>query len=131
MGERVTNNANGSKVTTQVAVLASVLIIGLVGLVLGLAVLAHWSDGAVVGMLSAFGTIAAGLIIAVRNQQRAAETLDQLARSIGAGQRAQAVQLQTITKQTNEISDQERSKIAEQAAAVALEQHTGDQRRAA
>jgi len=121
----VTNNQNGSKVTSQVVWLSLVLVAGMVILVLGLAVLANWSDGAIIAMLSGFGSLATGLILAVRNQQRAAETLDQLARSIGAGQRDQDKQLSTITRQTNHISEVERAQIAE-AAAVRAVQKVGD-----
>ena len=37
------------KVTTQTVVLVGIVMVGMVGLVLGLAVFANWSDGAIVG----------------------------------------------------------------------------------
>ncbi len=95
-------------ITTQFVVLVSVLVIGMVGLVLGLAVLAHWSDGAIVGMVSGFGTLATGLIVAVRNQQVTRETLENQDRK-----------LDTITAQTNGLSELEREEIADRAAVKA------------
>ncbi len=92
-------------ITTQFVVLVTVLVVGMVGLVLGLAVLADWSDGAIVGMVSGFGTLATGLIVAVRNQQVTRETLEQ-----------QDIKLDTITAQTNGLSEHERQEIADRAA---------------
>lgn len=113
------------KISTQFVVLVAVVITGMVGLVLGLAVLADWSDGAIVGMVSGFGTIATGLIVAVRNQQKNAETLDQLQRVIGAGQRSTAATLHTVVQQTNGMSEAERQDIAERAAASVVQQFRG------
>jgi hypothetical protein len=93
------------KITTQLVVMVGIIIAGMVGLVLGLAVLADWSDGAIVGMVSGFGTLATGLIVAVRNQQKTVETLEQ-----------QNEQLDTITRQTNGLSEKEREEIAAAAA---------------
>jgi hypothetical protein len=93
------------KITTQFVVLVGVLVSGMVGLVLGLAVLADWSDGAIVGMVSGFGTIAATLLVTIRNQQKTTETLDD-----------QSKQLETVVAQTNGLSHEERSAIAREAA---------------
>lgn len=93
------------KITTQLVALVAVLVAGMVGLVLGLAVVAGWSDGAVVGMVSAFGTVAAGLIVAVRNQEKTTETLKE-----------QTEQLNTVVQQTNGLSEEEREAIAAAAA---------------
>jgi hypothetical protein len=82
---------------------------GLVGLVVSLAIWADWSDGAIVGMVSAFGTIAAGLIVTVRNQQQTQVTLAH-----------QDEKLDTIERQTNGLSTQERQEIANRAAAAAI-----------
>lgn len=116
----MSNNANGSKITTQVVWLVAIVIIGLSALVLSLAVLAHWSDGAILAMFSGFATLATGLILAVRNQQRQAEVLDQLGKAIGAGQRNADTKLDTIKHQTNAISDDERSRLADEAATRAV-----------
>lgn len=121
MGENVTSNANGSKITYQVVWLSGIAVVGLGGLILGLAVWAEWSDGAVIGMLSAFGTLTTGLIVAIRNQQRQAEVIDQLARSVGAGQRNADTKLETIKRQTNGLGEADRAALAEQAATVAIE----------
>lgn len=93
------------KITTQFVVLVGVLVAGMVGLVLGLAVWADWSDGAIVGMVSGFGTIAATLLVTIRNQQKTTETLD-----------TQTRQLETVVAQTNGLSEIEREQIADAAA---------------
>lgn len=110
------------KVTTQTVVLVGIIMAGMVGLVLGLAVLADWSDGAIVGMVSGFGTIAATLIIAIRNQQATRVTLDQLQQQLGTGQRTQVDLLDTVVKQTNGLSEAERQDIAERAAVSVVRQ---------
>lgn len=97
------------KITTQFVALVAVIIAGMVGLVLGLAVLADWSDGAIVGMVSGFGTLATGLIVAVRNQQKTAETLER-----------QDQQLDTVIAQTNGLSEMERQEIADRAATAVV-----------
>ena len=101
--------------TTQLVVLILGTLGGLIGLVLSLAVWADWSDGAIVGMVSAFGTLATGLIVAVRNQQKTQETLQ-----------GQGEQLATIEKQTNGLSSTERQDIAERAAAAAIARIQGE-----
>jgi hypothetical protein len=97
------------KLTTQLVVLILGTLAGLVALVVCLAVWANWSDGAIVGMVSAFGTLATGLIVAVRNQQKTQETL------LGQDEK-----LAVIEKQTNGLSTRERQDIAERAAAAAI-----------
>lgn len=99
------------KLTTQLVVLILGTLAGLIGLVVCLAVWADWSDGAIVGMVSAFGTLASGLIVAVRNQQKTQETLTR-----------QDEQLATIERQTNGLSEAERQDIADRAAAAAIAQ---------
>lgn len=85
--------------------MVGIIVLGMVGMVLGLAVWADWSDGAIVGMVSGFGTLATGLIMAVRNQQKTTETLE-----------AQDVKLDTVMAQTNGMSEIEREAIADAAA---------------
>lgn len=92
-------------ITTQFVIMVGIVIAGMVGMVLGLAVYADWSDGAIVGMISGFGTLATGLIMAVRNQQRTTDTLAE-----------QDVKLDVITAQTNGMSEIERQEIADRAA---------------
>lgn len=121
----MSNNPNGSKVTTQVVWLCVVVAVGLISLVLGLAVLAHWSDGAIIAMFSGFATLATGIILAVRNQQRQAEVLDQMGRAIGAGQRAAESKLDTIKHQTDQVSEADRAQLAEDAATRAVEKVQG------
>lgn len=99
------------KLTTQLAVVICVGALGMAGLVLGLAVWANWSDGAVVGLCTVFGTIVVNLIVAIRNQQKTAETLDQ-----------QDKTLDTIVAQTNGLSDIERQDIARRAVAETIAQ---------
>lgn len=105
------------KITTQLVVLILGMMAGLVSLVICLAVWADWQDGSIVGMVSAFGTIATGIIVAVRNQQKTSETLAE-----------QGEKLEKIEKQTNGLSTQEREHIAERAAvkAVTTMRRSGD-----
>lgn len=97
------------KLTTQLVVLILGTLAGLGSLVVSLAVWADWSDGAIVGMLAAFGTLATTLIVSIRNQQKTAEVL--------AGQDQK---LDTIEHQTNGLSERERQDIAERAAVAAI-----------
>lgn len=90
------------KLTTQLVVLILGVLAGLVSLVLCLAVWADWSDGAIVGMVSAFGTLATGLIVSVRNQQKTAEVLA-----------VQDGKLDTIEKNTNGRLESRDRRIAE------------------
>jgi hypothetical protein len=99
------------KITKELVVLIAIIVLGAVGLVLGLAVFADWSDGAIVGMVSLFGSLASGLIVAVRNQQKTTETLTE-----------QDVKLDTVIAQTNGMSELERQDIAERAAASVVRQ---------
>jgi hypothetical protein len=103
--------------TTQLAVVIASGIIGFVGLILGLAVLADWSDGAIIGMATAFGAVIVNTIIAVRNQTKTAQVLDD-----------QDVKLRTIVEQTNGLSETERQDIAERAAASVVRQFRGGDR---
>lgn len=104
------------KLTTQLVVLVLGTLLGMIGLVVCLAVWAAWSDGAIVGMVSAFGTLAAGVIVAVRNQQKTAQTLDDQDRK-----------LDTVVAQTNGLSERERQDIADRAAiAVAKMYRNGE-----
>lgn len=95
------------KLTTQLAVVIITAIIGIGGLIVGLAVLADWSDGAIIGMVTAFGAVIVNSVIAVRNQAKTAEVLT-----------AQTEQLDTITEQTNGKSDAEVQRIVERALAA-------------
>lgn len=97
------------KLTNQLVIVVVSAIVGLVGLILGLAVLADWSDGAIIGMASGIGSVLVSLIVAVRGQQITAQELQR-----------QTTQLDTITEQTNGASHQERQDIAERAAAAAI-----------
>jgi hypothetical protein len=97
------------KLTTQLTAVIITSVLGLAGLVLGLAVWASWSDGAVVAMVTIFGTIAVNLIVAIRNQQKTAETL--------AGQDEK---LDLIEHQTNGLSAAERDDIANRAVRAVL-----------
>lgn len=103
------------KLTTQLVVLILGTLIGLIGLVVSLAIWADWSDGAIVGMVSAFGTLAGGLIVAVRNQQATQQTLTR-----------QDEKLETIERQTNGLAHQEREDIARRAAVAAIRQLRGE-----
>jgi hypothetical protein len=91
----------GVKISNQLVALIATMLVGMVGLVLGLAVLANWQDGSIIGMVSLFGSVATGIIITVRNQQKTAETLDQLQRQVGTGQRVSDGKLNTVVEQTN------------------------------
>ncbi len=97
------------KLTNQLVVLVLGTMFGMVGLVVCLAIWADWSDGAIVGMVSAFGTVSAGVIVAVRNQQKTAEVLE-----------SQDQVLSKIDRQTNGLSERERQDIAERAAEEAI-----------
>jgi hypothetical protein len=93
--------------TNQLALVITVGIIGVAGLVLGLAVWADWSDGAIVGMVVAFGSVFTTAAITVRGQQRNAE------------------QLTTIQEQTNGKSRAELDQTAFSAASKAVSLYTG------
>lgn len=108
------NSNQRSVFTNQLAAVVIVGILGFVGLIVGLAVLADWSDGAIIGMGTAFGAIIINTIVAVRNQNRVTETLGE-----------QDVKLDTIQAQTNGLSELERQEIAERAAAAVVRQFRG------
>jgi hypothetical protein len=93
------------KLSNQLAAVIIVGVLGLAAMVVCLAVWADWSDGAVVGMVSGIGSAVAAAIIAVRGQQKTAETLD-----------AQDKVLDRVVEQTNGLSDRERQDIALRAA---------------
>lgn len=63
------------KLTNQLVIVICAGIAGMIGLVVGLAVLAKWSDGAIIAMLTAFGAVIVNTIVAVRNQAKTAEVL--------------------------------------------------------
>lgn len=106
---------SGVKLTNQLVVVIVTGIIGIVGLIVGLAVLADWSDGAIIGLATAFGAILINSVVAVRNQNRVTATLVE-----------QDVKLDTITAQTNGLSEIERQEIAERAAAAVVRQFRGE-----
>ncbi len=93
------------KITTQVAAVIIVGVLGFTGLILGLAVWADWSDGAIVAMCTAFGALLINTIVSVRNQVQTRETLVD-----------QTNQLDQVIRQTNGLSEAERQDIADQAA---------------
>lgn len=97
------------KITKELVFLVAIIVAGMVGLVLGLAVFAEWSDGAIIGMVSGFGTLATGLIVAVRNQQKTTESLE-----------VQDRKLDTVVAQTNGLSELERQEIADKAAVAVI-----------
>jgi hypothetical protein len=82
-----------------------------VALIIGLAIWADWSDGSIVAMVGGIGAVIVNLIVLARGQQKTAETLV-----------AQDVKLDTITAQTNGLSEIERRDIAERAAASVVQQ---------
>ena len=98
------------KMTTQFAAVIVVGVVGFVGLILGLAVLADWSDGAIIAMCTAFGALLVNTIVTIRNQQKTVETLT-----------GQDDKLDTITQQTNGLSERERDDITTRAAVKAIE----------
>jgi len=98
------------KLTTQLVTLVLGTLAGMIGLVVCLAIWADWSDGAIVGMVSAFSTVAGGIIVAVRNQAKTGEVLEQ-----------QNDTLQVIQRQTNGLSEAERQDIADRAAVKVIE----------
>lgn len=67
------------KFTTQVAWVVGISVVAIAGLVIGLAVLADWSDGAIIGMVGAIGGLLVNTIIVVRNQQVQGAKLDEIA----------------------------------------------------
>jgi hypothetical protein len=110
------------KITTQLTVVIVSAVIGFVGLILGLAVFADWSDGAIIGLATAFGAVFVNTIIAVRNQAKTVESLaDQDEKLI-----EQDVKLDTIVAQTNGMSEREKQEIAERAAISVVRQFRGD-----
>ena len=100
-----------SGLTTQWAIVIGVSVGGTVALVIGLAVFAKMSDGAIVGLIGGIGAVLVNLIVVVRGQQKAAETLEH-----------QDVKLEKIEQQTNGLSERERQDIAERAAAAVIRQ---------
>lgn len=97
------------KVTTQLTVVIVSGIVGLIGLVVGLAVLAHWSEGAIIAMVTAFGAVFVNAYMTVRNQAKTAQVLE-----------GQDVKLKTIVEQTNGLSDRERQDIANRSVATIM-----------
>lgn len=66
-------------ITTQVAWVLGIGIVAITGLIVGLAVFANWSDGAIGAMLAAFGGIIVNTIVILRNQQVQGAKLDEIA----------------------------------------------------
>lgn len=67
------------KITTQVAWVIGVSVVAFAGLIVGLAVWADWSDGAIVAMVTAFGGLLVNTVIMIRNQQVQTAKLDEIA----------------------------------------------------
>jgi hypothetical protein len=97
------------KLSNQLAAVLVVGIIGVVSLVVGLAVFAKMSDGAIVGLIGGIGAVIVNLIVVVRGQQKQSEVLENQDRK-----------LQVIERQTNGLSERERQDIAERAAVETL-----------
>ena len=93
------------KPSTQLAVVVCVGIVAGTALVYGLAVFAHWSDGAVVGLVAAVGVAAGTLVAQLRSNSKLAD---------------QDKTLATIERQTNGLSEVERQDIATRAARAVL-----------
>jgi hypothetical protein len=66
------------KITTQVAWVIAVAIVAFVGLIVGLAVFANWSDGAIAAMVAGFGGLIVNTVLILRNQQVQGEKLDEI-----------------------------------------------------
>lgn len=66
------------KLTNQVAAVVITSVLALFGLVVGLAVLADWSDGAIVGMVTALGGLMINTILIMRGQQQASHQLEKI-----------------------------------------------------
>lgn len=97
------------KLTNQMTIVIVSAMLGGIGMIVGLAVLADWSDGAIIGMVSGIGSVLVSLIVAVRGQQKTAEVLQD-----------QNVTLDRVIEQTNGLSDRERQDIAQRAATSVL-----------
>ncbi len=113
------------KLTTQLTVLILGTLLGMIALVLCLAVWADWSDGAIVGMVSAFGTLASGVIVAVRNQQKTAEVLDGQGEQLATIERqnsAQTQRLETVAKRVNGELDARLAANEQRTAALVLDE---------
>lgn len=95
------------KLTTQLAVVICVGILAGAGLVYGLAAYAHWSDGAVVGLVGAAGVALGTLIAQMRGNAKLAD---------------QDKTLDKIVTQTNGKADAEIRRIALEAVAEAKRQ---------
>lgn len=102
------------KLSTQMMIVIVTGLVGFVGLILGLAVLADWSDGAIIGLATAFGAVFVNTALAIRNQAKTAQVLVD-----------QDVKLDTITHQTNGMSEEERMDVARRAVAEYVRQQTG------
>jgi hypothetical protein len=98
------------KLSTQLAAVIVAGVLGMVGMIVGLAVLADWSDGAIIGMMSGIGSVLVTAIVTLRGQQKQAEVLE-----------SQNVTLDRVVEQTNGLSDRERQDIASRAAAAVID----------
>jgi hypothetical protein len=93
------------KLTTQLTIVICVGIVSGSALVYGLAAFAHWPSGAVVGLIGALGVAMGTLVVQLRSNAKLAD---------------QDKQLDTIVRQTNGLSDQERQDIAQRAVETAI-----------
>lgn len=113
-----------TKISTQLAVIVCVGIAGLVTMVVFLS-RAGWSEGGIAGLVTGLGTVFATVAVTIRNQQKAADSLELLQRQIGAGQRDTSGLLHVVREQTNGPTEQKQQDIAERAIAGYLARTTG------
>ena len=113
------------KLSTQAAVVISLGILAVCGLVAVLAIYADMDSAALIGLAVAASSLLGNLVVQLRSNAKLAEqdkTLDELQQALGAGQRASMTKLDTVVKQTNGLSDTEKQDIAERAAASVVQQ---------
>lgn len=119
------------KLTNQLAAVISVSVLGVAAMVVCLAIWADWSDGAVVGMFAAFGSLATGLVVTLRASAKSAEQVDLLQRQVGAGQKSTAARLATVVEQTNGMSTAQIQDVASAAAQAAVDRYRAELGKAA
>jgi hypothetical protein len=110
------------KLSTQLAAVICVGIIGLVTMVYFL-VQAGWKEGSITGLAVGLGTIITGLIVAIGQQRKTADQVDQLQRQVGAGQRDQARKIDAVVEQTNGAGHDQLQDVADRAAAAAVSRY--------
>jgi hypothetical protein len=98
------------KLTTQLTVVICVGIAGMVAMVAFLSA-AGWSEGGIAGMVTGIGSVVTGLVVAIRNQNKTQETLQD-----------QNEVLDRVVEQTNGKSEAEVQRIALLAVAEAKRQ---------